>query len=74
MISDKEGMQERWREYFQDQLNNEEKLGENEMGQEGEIHKNEEINITDIETPPTIEETKKLRKRSRITEHQEKMK
>jgi hypothetical protein len=32
MISDNEGIQERWREYFQDQLNKEEKLGENETG------------------------------------------
>jgi hypothetical protein len=30
------------------------------MGQEGEIHKNEVRNITDIETPPTIEEMKKI--------------
>jgi hypothetical protein len=44
IISDKEGIQERWREYIQDQLNKEEKLGENEMGQEGEIYTNEEMN------------------------------
>jgi hypothetical protein len=55
MISDKEGIQERWREYF-DQLNKEEKLEENETGQEGEIYTNEEMNIADAETPPTIEE------------------
>ena len=57
---DKEGIQERWREYFQDQLNKEETLGENEIGQEGEIYTNEEINITDRETPPTIEEMGKI--------------
>jgi hypothetical protein len=33
-----------------------EKLGENETGQEGEIYTNEEMNITDTETPPTTTE------------------
>jgi hypothetical protein len=59
IISDKEAIQERWREYFQDQLNKE-KLGENETGQEGEKYTNGEMNITDIETPPTIEEMEKI--------------
>jgi hypothetical protein len=53
MISDKQRIRERWREYFQDQPKQDR---ENEIGLEGEININEEMIIDDVETPPTIEE------------------
>jgi hypothetical protein len=56
MISDKQRIQGRWRECFQDQLKKMERIGENEIGLEGEINTNVEMIIDDIETPPTSEE------------------
>ena len=45
-----------WENISKTSLNKMERVGENEIGLEGEININEEMIIDDIETPPTIEE------------------